>query len=144
MSTTRHVSIGNIRFNGSLGVPLFYSGNCPRLQHLELGPYVKHPYWTQVPLSVTSLSLSLRLVGGEVRPFFQHPSFQKLTMLFIDVSDQMLDLNPDSVHFPLLEKLEYHSHHLQSINGDIFNPRTPRFPKVTRLVFDSVLCFKTF
>ena len=90
-----HVSIRNIIFGSSQGVPLFYSGNCPRLQHLELSPYVKHPYWVRAPLSVTSLSL--HLVGTDVRSFFQHPSFQELTTLFISW-DERLDLKPDSIH----------------------------------------------
>ena len=154
-----HVSIRNISFGGSQGVPLFYSGNCPRLQHLELSPYVKHTSWFQVPLSITSLSL--RLVGTEIRSVFQHPSFQKLTTLFVSWNER-LDLKPDSIHLPLLEKLvckfnklllqaivapklthlEYHSPCLGSINGDVFNPRTPRFPNVTRLVFSSVVYFE--
>jgi len=151
-----HVSV---RFVSSQEVPLFHSGNYPRLQHLELGLYVEQLCWFEVPLSITSLSL--HLVGREVRSIFRHLSFQKLTTLFISTWDELLDLKPDNIHLPLLEKLvcksgellirvivapklthlEYHSHHLQSINGNIFNPRTPRFPKVTRLVFDSVLHF---
>ena len=76
-----HLSIRSVRNYPPSMMSQFYSGSCPRLEHLELEGCGDRSSVFEAPPGVTSLSLSLW--DAEVLSILQRSSLQKLTSLFI-------------------------------------------------------------
>lgn len=149
-----HLSIRSIWDHPPSMLSQFYSGSCPRLEHLELEGHVVHSSVFDVPPGVTSLSLSL--FGADVLSILQRSSLQKLTSLVISRWERQrgMQLRPNSIHLPLLEtfvsktaessvliqaivapNLAYFEHGSR-MDYNILETRTPKFPNVTRLVLE--------
>ena len=146
-----HVSIRDIRGEFT-DISYFYSRQCPHLEYLELESYSST---LQVPHSVTFFSL--HLTGMELSKVVQGPSLQKLTSLTISRWEERVELKPNSIQLPLLEKLactgegelngllqaivapnlidlQHESRLRDRVDGDMLT----KFPNITSLVLSRV------
>ena len=161
-----HISIENVSPRIYEHLSQFSFGNYPQLKHLELVGGLDTFSNFQVPPSVTSLSLDLRIT--ERSSSFRQLALQKLTILVLSGLVGFGQLDPDSIHLPLLEKfvckilggdvlmrsivaprlttLQYLPPFSDKMEGAMLDTSTPKYPSVASLVFGRVTfvdCAKT-
>lgn len=100
-----HLSVAQLILQYSSEIQPIQCRKCPRLEHLELrgrlGPILGNP----IPPNLTSLTVVSRIEGCFW--FFRYSylaQFQQLTTLSLSGATTGMELEPNSIHFPVLEK----------------------------------------